>query len=129
MSNIPARTWAALAVLGVIIMTGALMLGASLAHADPDPGSSIYGGTKGDHDDAAFWIITSTLGLDGSIASSGHLGRDVCEKMSTPPVIPEADAIAYMAQALGGNQGTAVGRATVIMHAAEWHYCPELLTH
>ena len=89
------------------------------AHADPDNGA--FSGPAGDRDADAMWTDISFMhppsateagGLATSICrdleggmSEGHLIGKLADP-SSPPVIP-------------------VDEARLVVHASEWHYCPD----
>ena len=90
--------------------------GAATAHGD-DPYYP-FSGPMGDHDASAYWVDISSTGR-GTVADAAQIANNVCTSLENG--MSEGDIIAA---AVNGNQSEISG-ATLIVHAAEWHFCPQ----
>jgi hypothetical protein len=91
-----------------------LALSSGVAHADNYP----FSGPMGDHDATAYWVDVSDMGI-GSVASAARLANTICTSLEQGK--SEGQIIAAGA---GGNQSK-VDNVTFMVHAAEWHFCPD----
>jgi hypothetical protein len=96
----------------MLAMFLALELSAA-AHARAVP----FSGPKGDHDAAALWVDISPI-VDGTQAQARELAGLICEKLDEGA--SEGQLIAAGAK---GDSSRVDGLALVV-HAAEWHFCP-----
>ena len=99
-------------VAAVALGVGWLAL-APIAHAD----TGAFSGTQGDHDAHAYWVDARGAGLSGTLADAARLANVICMRLGNGE--SESQLIAGGA---GGKQS--IDTATFLIHAAEWHFCP-----
>ncbi|QNJ91528.1 DUF732 domain-containing protein [Mycolicibacterium fluoranthenivorans] len=110
--------------LGAVLALGACLLGfagGGLAHADPTYGPANYApwsGPMGDHDPNAYRADVARYGMTGNIASAESLARTICTALQDPK-LEDADLVQHLAE----DNAYRVPAMTMVVHAAEWHYC------
>jgi hypothetical protein len=77
-----------------------------------------FSGPAGDQDASAFWVDTSSF-LKGNVSQAASLGQTICSALESGE--SEGKVIANIAN---GNQAN-VSDDEFVVHAAEWHYCPD----
>jgi hypothetical protein len=100
--------------------------GAGSAHADITYRGSTsnavnngpFSGPEGDHSAEAYWVDMTSIGVGGTVAQAGKLGNTVCTGLTSG--MSEGQEIA----AIVDGDSSQVTRATLIVHGAEWHFCP-----
>lgn len=105
----------AIAAMGLAVAALAVMPTAS---ADP---SYPFSGTMGDHSAEAYRVDVSPYLGAGSIAAAGSLANLICGKLESG--VSEGQLIASVASP--PHPLLPVDSATFLIHAAEWHFCPE----
>lgn len=94
------------------------IFGAAGAHADPANGA--FSGPQGDRNAEAFWSdIVQYFSDGGSVADAAKLGPTLCYNLEQGA--PEGEIAADVAH----QDSNQLDAATYIVHAAEWHYCPD----
>jgi hypothetical protein len=112
---------------GIAALVAALGIAAAgSAHADTtNSGNSSNGvdngpfsGPKGDHNSDAYWVDMTSFGLVGTVAQTDKLANTICTDLGIG--MSEGQLIAAMVD----GHSSQVTRATLAVHAAEWHFCP-----
>jgi hypothetical protein len=104
--------------LGAALAIGSAVLGAGLAKADP-PGTA-WSGAMGDHSTAAYWTdVTRMTDRGGDVNDVRHLADTICTTLRSGT--SEGNLIASMSD----DEQAKVGGSTMVVHGAEWHFCPE----
>jgi hypothetical protein len=113
-------------VIGGVVAAGAMLvmagvvIGAGMAKADPafDRDSTApWSGPMGDHSDGAYRLDIARE-AHGSVDDAHQLATTICTALHTES---EGQLIAAMSD---GNQYL-VGGVTMVVHGAEWHFCPQ----
>lgn len=93
---------------------GMTLLGVGFAHADNGP----FSGPAGDHNAESMWVDVEPFDHSVTVAEAGKYAQTMCESLRSG--MSEGQIIA-----IGAQKGFTVGDATFLLHAAEWHFCPE----
>ena len=99
-------------------LIAALAVFAILANVPPAQAFP-FSGPQGDDDDSAYYVDIEPFVNGATVAKAGTLGRGICARLSEGH--SEGQLIAMMSQLPNGT----VSDAKYIVHAAEWHYCPD----
>jgi hypothetical protein len=86
---------------------------AAPAHANAYP----FSGPKGDNDAAALWVDISPV-VDGTPTQLRGLAEMICQKLG------EGASEGQLIAAGANGDSSKVSRLTLVVHAAEWHFCP-----
>lgn len=113
--------------MGVRKFLAAMALGAAAAaaalglsgHAHADTGNGVFSGPSGDHDANALWVDVAPFDNTLTVATANTFGNTVCAGLRKG--YSEGQLIAMGAH---GNSSS-ISSWTYVVHAAEWHYCPE----
>jgi hypothetical protein len=100
-------------------LAGTCVLGAGQAHADRPGPWAPWSGPMGDHDANAYRADVARYGATGNVASAESLAHTICGALQNPK-LEDGDLI----QRLAGDNAYEVPAMTLVVHAAEWHYCP-----
>jgi len=101
------------------IAAAAIVSASATAHAVPvGDTSGTFSGPAGDQDASAYWVDVSGF-VKGSVSDAANLGHTICTALESGQ--SEGKVIADAAQ---GNQSN-VGGDEYVVHAAEWHFCPD----
>jgi hypothetical protein len=101
------------------LATAAIVSASATAHAVPvGDTSSTFSGPAGDQDASAYWVDVNGF-VKGSASDAANLGRTICSALESGQ--SEGKVIANAAQ---GNQSN-VSDDEYVVHAAEWHFCPD----
>lgn len=93
---------------------------ASTAHAIPiGATSSTFSGPAGDHDAQAFWVDVSNQLPGWSAAKDVQLALAVCTKLT------DGQSEGHLIGDVANGDTTAISAIRYVVHASEWHYCPE----
>jgi hypothetical protein len=113
--------------LGVTLAVGAAVAGACLlnagqAHADPtaDPPGRYapWSGPMGDQNANAFWVdLTKYTDVEGGPAQAETLATTICGAL-------HQEREGTLIDDLADGQQIRVGGVSMLVHAAEWHFCP-----
>ncbi|BBX44992.1 hypothetical protein GCM10009641_24160 [Mycobacterium cookii] len=104
-----------LAAASLAMATG--IMGAGLASAGPN---GAFSGPEGDHDAAAMFVDINYSVKDLTIAQAGQLGADICTWLANGR--SEGDIVAGE---VSRGAAVSVSDAQYVVHAAEWHFCPD----
>lgn len=106
---------------GAMLVVAGMVIGAGLAKADPawqPDNTKPWSGPLGDQNIVAFWNDIARE-AHGTVDDARLLADTICSHLRSGT--PESHVIAEMAHEDQHN----VGNVTYIIHAAEWHFCPE----
>ncbi|WP_165608066.1 DUF732 domain-containing protein [Mycobacterium alsense] len=110
----PKNAFAA-AVLAAVLAS----LPSATASAVPVGDSGPFSGPAGDQDASAFWVDVENELPGWSAGKDQQLAQLMCQKLDSG--YSEGDLIAEIAN----GDGSSVGAIRYVVHAAEWHFCPQ----
>lgn len=91
------------------------LAGAGSAQASPN---GAFSGPMGDHDAEAMWVDVQPFDPSATIPGAATFAQSLCEGLRSG--MSEGSVIV-----VGTHNGFSVSSARFLLHAAEWHYCPE----
>jgi hypothetical protein len=105
---------------GLMVGAAALVVGAGVAHAAPVGEHGPFSGPSGDQSGDAYWVdLQGHTDMTGSMAEATKLGRWICTSLRS------GQSEGQLISSLASGDGTTVNGFTFVVHAAEWHFCPE----
>jgi hypothetical protein len=108
---------------GCTAIVAVAVIGTGLTHADPLHGPNTWApwsGPMGDHNADAYWMDVSKYGATGGVAAAESMANTICTTLQNPKLQD-----AYLIEGMADGNPYKIGGVAMIVHAAEWHYCPQ----
>ncbi len=81
-------------------------------------GNGAFSGPAGDRDASALWVDVSPILSDWSAAKDAQLAGMICSRLAA------GESEGHLAAEVAKGDPSILSDITLVLHAAEWHYCP-----